>query len=338
MSNTGVAERLRDAAGEFPEDGVGLLRSGLKLAHMRMIVALDAHGQVSAAAKVMNMTQPAASRMIGEMEEILRVRLLERLPRGVRLTPYGEALARRARAVLLEMHEADREIADLRTGKGGSVSVGAVTAPAIQLAVPAIREVRRSFPRLEVNIQIDTSNVLARELLASRHDFIIARIPDDLNPRQFTSRVIGIEKACLIVRRGHPLLNGKPVVLEKLTGFDWVFQPAGSLLRRTIETIFISRNVPLPDRVLNTSSLLLTLVMVAQTDAISPVSIEVAEFIRDAHGLAGAIDILPVDFDIEVQPYSLLTASDRVLSPAAQRLHDLILAQIVSKPARAKTA
>ncbi|HTV67899.1 MAG TPA: LysR family transcriptional regulator [Rhizobiaceae bacterium] len=338
MPNTISTERLRAAVGEFPEDGVGLLRSGLKLVHMRMIVALDTHGQVSAAAKVMNMTQPAASRMIAEMEEILRVRLLDRLPRGVRLTPYGEALARRARAVLLEMHEADREIAELRTGKGGSVSVGAVTAPAIQLAVPAIREVRRSFPRLEVNIQIDTSNVLARELLAARHDFIIARIPDDLNPRQFKSRVIGVEKACLIVRRGHPLLTGKPVALEKLIGFDWVFQPAGSLLRRTIETIFISHNVPLPDRILNTSSLLLTLVMVAQSDAISPVSVEVAEFIRGAHGLAGAIDVLPIDFNIEVQAYSLLTASDRVLSPAAQRLHDLILAAIGGERGRKQSA
>ena len=84
--------------------------------------------------------------------------------------------------------------------------LGAVTAPAIELAVPAIRRIREGLSRgIEINMQVDTSNVLARELLASRHDFIIARIPDDLNPRLFESTVIGIEKACLIVRRGHPL-------------------------------------------------------------------------------------------------------------------------------------
>lgn len=331
MASAFSNERSVAEAPDPEDDGAALIRSGLKLAHMRMIVALEVHGQVSAAAKVMNMTQPAASRMIGEMEEALRVRLLERLPRGVRLTPFGEALARRARAVLLEMHEATREIGELRTGRGGSVSVGAVTAPAIQLAVPAIREVRRSFPRLEVSIQIDTSGVLARELLASRHDFIIARIPDDLDPRQFRSRVIGVEKACLMVRRGHPLSGQRRVSPEMLREFDWVFQPSGSLLRRTIETTFISRNVALPDRVLNTSSLLLTLVTVAQTDAISPVSVEVAEFIRD--GLGGSIEVLPIDFDIEVQAYSLLTASDRSLSPAAQRLYDVILARISAKAA-----
>lgn len=309
----------------LPGDGENLLRSGLKLGHMRMIVALDDHGRVSAAAQVLNISQPAASRMIAEMEAILDVRLCERLPRGVALTPYGRALARRARAILLEMREADREIAELKSGKGGSVFIGAVTAPAIDLVVPAIREMRRLHPRIEINVQVETSNVLARELLASRHDFIVARIPDDLNPRLFESRVIGIEKACLIVRRGHPLLGGGPVPLGRLTGFDWVFQPGGSLLRRTIEGLFIARNVALPDKVLNTSSLLLTLVMVAQSDAVAPVAAEVARFIRADDGLAGAIEILPVDIDIEVQPYSLIMVRNRALSPAAQMLHDFII-------------
>jgi DNA-binding transcriptional LysR family regulator len=178
---------------ETPGDGETLLRSGLSLRHMRMIVALDDHGRVSAAAQVMNISQPAASRMIAEMEAVLEVKLCERLPRGITLTPYGKALARRARSILLEMREVDREISELKAGKGGSVFLGAVTAPAIELAVPAIREIRRIYPRIEITMQVETSNVLARELIATRHDFIIARIPDDLNPRLFESRVIGVE-------------------------------------------------------------------------------------------------------------------------------------------------
>ena len=88
--------------------------------------------------------------------------------------------------MLLEMREVDREISDLKAGKGGAVFLGAVTAPAIELAVPAIRRDPQSiYPRIEISMQVETSNVLARELLASRHDFIIARIPDDLNPRLF---------------------------------------------------------------------------------------------------------------------------------------------------------
>jgi DNA-binding transcriptional LysR family regulator len=296
---------------------------------MRMIVALDENGRVSAAAQVMNISQPAASRMIAEMEAALDVQLLERLPRGVTLTPFGKALARRARLILLEMREAGREIAELKSGKGGSVFIGAVTAPAIELAVPAIREIRRLYPRIEITMQVETSNVLARELIASRHDFIIARIPDDLNPRLFESRVIGVEKACLIVRRDHPLTTKtSPVRLEETTGYDWVFQSGGSPLRQAMEANFLNRNIALPERILNTSSLLLTLVMVAQSDAIAPVSIQVARFIQSPDGLAGAIDVLPTEFDIEVRPYSLITAKQRVLSPAAKMLYDFILREV----------
>lgn len=310
------------------DDGASLQRSGLNLRHMRMIVALDDHGRVSAAAQVMNISQPAASRMIAEMEAVLEVRLCERLPRGVTLTPYGKALARRARSILLEMREADREIAELKAGKGGAVFLGAVTAPAIELAVPAIHEIRRLYPRIEITMQVETSNVLARELIASRHDFIIARVPDDLNPRLFDSRVIGIEKACLIVRRGHKLAGGGPVRLEETAGYDWVFQSGGSPLRQAMEANFLNRDLPLPDRILNTSSLLLTLVMVAQSDAIAPVSIQVARFIQGPEGLAGAIDVIPTAFDIEVRPYSLITVRHRVLSPAARMLYDFILKEV----------
>ncbi|MBN9553022.1 MAG: LysR family transcriptional regulator, partial [Alphaproteobacteria bacterium] len=258
---------------------------------------------------VMNISQPAASRMIAEMEAVLDVRLCERLPRGVALTPYGKALARRARSILLEMREADREISELKAGKGGSVFLGAVTAPAIELAVPAIREIRRIYPRIEITMQVETSNVLARELIASRHDFIIARIPDDLNPR-------------------HPLASGKMVRLEETAGYDWVFQSGGSPLRQAMESNFLNRDISLPDRILNTSSLLLTLVMVAQSDAIAPVSIQVARFIQGADGLAGAIDVVQTEFDIEVRPYSLITVKNRVLSPAAKMLHDFILREV----------
>ncbi|MCR5859483.1 LysR family transcriptional regulator [Mesorhizobium sp. J428] len=315
-------------AGQRDGDGETLARGGLKVGHLRMVAALDEHGQVSAAASVLNISQPAASRMIAEIEALVGAPICERLPRGVALTPYGTALARRARSVLLELREVDREIADLRSGKGGSVYLGAVTAPAIDLVIPAIKIVRETYPKVEINMQVETSAVLAKELLASRHDFIVARIPDDLNPRLFEARVIGVEKACLIVRRGHPLLGHGAVRLDELHKFDWVLQPGGSLLRRTLEGIFVSHDAPLPDRVLNTSSLLLTLVMVAQSDAIAAVSIEVANFLRGRGDLDGSVEILPTEFEIVVQPYSLITVRSRSLSPAAQILYDQIRNQL----------
>src|SRR6186997_3326327 len=105
--------------GAGTENLQGHLGGALKFSHMRMIAALEQHGSVSAAAATLNISQPAASRMVAEMETIVRAKLLERLPRGVALTAYGQALARRARTILAEIREADREIRDLRDGRGG---------------------------------------------------------------------------------------------------------------------------------------------------------------------------------------------------------------------------
>ncbi|MBY3186455.1 LysR family transcriptional regulator [Rhizobium laguerreae] len=302
-----------------------LLRAGLKLNHLRMIVAIEDSGQISAAAEVLNISQPAASRMLSEMESITKTSLYERVARGVVLTTFGAALARRARKILLELREASREIGELKSGKGGSVFIGAVTAPAMSLVVPAINKVRKAYPGIEINIQVETSNVLARELLAARHDFIIGRIPDDLNPRLFEVTEIGIERACLIVRSSHPLMKQKTSSLSEVRDYDWVFQPPGTLLRRTIEDVFLSRGVALPENIVNTSSLLLTCAIVCETDAIAPVAVDVAQFLASQGSNASDVRMLPIDFDINVKPYSMITAKERALPPSARLLYDIII-------------
>ncbi|NLR96857.1 LysR family transcriptional regulator [Rhizobium sp. P38BS-XIX] len=321
--NDYVSEGIEIHSDNFRDDT--LLKAGLKLNHLRMIVTIEDHGQISAAAESMNMSQPAASRMLSEMESIVKSPLYERVARGVVLTPFGFALAKRARKILLELREAGRELGALRTGKGGAVFLGAVTAPAISLVVPAIQRVTRTYPGIEINIEVENSNVLARELLAARHDFIISRIPDDLDPRLFMAHEIGVEKACLVVRNGHPLLEKGVASLEDLAGYDWVFQPPGTLLRRKVEDIFLTAGVPLPENVVNTSSLLLTLAVVCKTDAIAPIALDMAQFICGQSSQAGESSILPIDFDIDVRPYSLITARERAMPPSARLLHDMIL-------------
>ncbi len=305
-----------------------LSRSGLKLSHLRIIVALEETRRISGAAQMMNIAQPAASRLIAEMESMLGASLCERLPRGVELTAYGLALARRARSILFEMRQIDREFADLRSGNGGTVFLGSVTGPAIDLAAPAIRQIRTHHPRVQINLQVETSSVLARELFASRLDLVIARVPEEFDSSLFESRVIGVERAALIVRRGHRILKQAPVTVEQLYGLDWVLEPTGSVLRRTIEALFLQRDLPLPDRILNTSSILMTLVMVMHSDAVAPVSTGVAKFVSEKAGLGGEVDIVPIDFEMVVQPYSLIQMKERSLSPAAQSLRNLILNEV----------
>lgn len=318
-----------DGIGTSPLDysEKGIVRSGLKMNHLQLILAIEDHKQISAAAQALNISQPAASRLLGEIESILKVPLCARAARGVELTQYGEALARRARTIFLELRETAREITELKTGSGGSVSIGSVTGPALKLAVPAIRQVSAAYPGIEINIQIENSNVLVRELLAARHDFVLGRIPDDQNRRLFNFVEIGAEDVCLIVREGHPILEKTQVQLSELPLYDWVFQPPGTLLRRSMEDSFLSAGIPLPATIINTSSIILTISIVRNTNAVAAVARDVATLISDNGTEAGAIRILPATFGISMRPYGLITARGRDLPPSARLLYDLILKQ-----------
>ncbi|WP_377290272.1 LysR family transcriptional regulator [Rhizobium sp. SG2393] len=318
-------------SGEISEGA--MLRAGLKITHLRLILALEEHRQISAAGEALNMSQPAASRMLGEIEAILKAPLCERAARGIELTEYGRALARRARAVLLELREAAREISELKSGSGGSVSLGSVTGPALSLAVPAIRQISAAYPGIYINVQIENSNVLTRELLAARHDFVIGRVPDDVDPRLFDLVEIGEEDVCLIVRDGHPLLEQEGATLADMTDFDWVFQPRGTLLRRAVEDSFATTGVRLPSTVINTSSIILTLSIVRHSNAIAPVARDVATMIAGNGTAIGEIRVLPITAPIRIRPYSLITAHGRALPPSAKLLYDLILKQARAMPA-----
>src|SRR5436190_627119 len=92
---------LSSVAVDYSERGI--FRLGLKMSHLQLILAIEEHGQISAAADSLSISQPAASRMLSEVETIVKAPLCARVARGVELTQYGRALARRARTIFLEL-------------------------------------------------------------------------------------------------------------------------------------------------------------------------------------------------------------------------------------------
>ena len=307
-----------------------LLRRGLKLSHIRLIAALKDAGQMSAAATQLNISQPAASRLAAELETIIGVDLHIRHPRGVTLTRYGEHLATRAQTLLQGLQDAGREITELQEGLRGSVSIGAVSGPSIELVMPVIAELRLTHPQLSLNIIVDTSILLADALIAGTLDFYLGRIPDNLNPRIFKTRIIGEEPISIVVRNNHPLAEKKRLDLKDLSTYEWVMQDEGSLLRRTVEAYLIKNGVSLPERVLSTTSTLLTLVTVSQTDALAPLASAVAAFISDRNRLGGNITALDITPDLAVSPCYLISKEKEPLSPAASIVYDTIVAQLTA--------
>lgn len=296
------------------------LTGRLKLRHIELLVALDNHRKLNLAAVEMHLSQPAASKMLGEIEKIAGAALFTRLPRGIEPTICGEVLIRHSRTVLAELIRAGEELGALQTGTGGSIAVGAVMAPAVDILVDAIAELRHRLPDLQVSVDVEPSNALIQRLFESKLDFVIARIPIGVDPSPFEYEEIGPEIIGLMVRPEHPLAAKTKVIPADLADCEWVLPPHGSLLRFSIESMLKRHFLPPPRRVLNTASILMTLVMAAKTDAIAPLALSVTEiFVQSAN-----LCLLAFKERITVEPFGLIRIKDRTLPPAAQLLYDIV--------------
>ena len=105
----------------------------LQLRHFRLIHAIAELGQLSHAADRLAITQPAASRVLAEIERLVGQRVFERHPKGMKPTAIGEVMARHAGVLLSGLEQAAGEMEAFRRGRSGTVRVGAVTGAAVSI-------------------------------------------------------------------------------------------------------------------------------------------------------------------------------------------------------------
>ena len=307
---------------------------GLKVRHLEIMQALAETGQIGAAAHRLGLSQPAASRTVAEIERMLGTAVCEREPRGVALTPVGEALAGRARTILLELRQAAREIGEMASGGGGEVFVGAVTAPMIAHVVPAITELRRDWPDVRYHLEVSTSDRLIDGLLLGRFDMVLARLPSVAEPAAFDVAPLSGERLDLLCDADHPLVarhgSGGAAGLAEAADYDWIMQPRPALSRLAVEAAFGREGLAPPERIIDTTSFLATLGLLRGGRAVAPVAEEAIAFLSD--GLASRLRRVRLAPSVEVEPYALIGRARHAPSPAAARLRDLLLDR--ARPAR----
>src|SRR5688572_3284840 len=101
-------------------------RFHLKTRQLAFLVHLDEERCLARAADASGLTQPAASKLLRQVEVTLGVQLFERHPRGMSPTSYGEILVRHARTALSQLGLARKEIAALKSGLSGKAAIGMV--------------------------------------------------------------------------------------------------------------------------------------------------------------------------------------------------------------------
>ena len=294
-----------------------LIRARLKTRQLLLIVALSEEGNIHRAAQVLNMTQPAASKLLKDLEDVLGVQLFERLPRGMQPTWYGETMIRHARAALNSLNQANDEVQAAKNGQFGQVNLGAITSPGVDLLPTTIATVKREHPNLRITIQIESSNVLIDQLNRGTLDLVIGRLSEEHDTVDLRYEAISNESVCAVARPGHPLFaTASQLSIVELLDFCWIVPPIGSVMRHKFDLMFQELDLPQLTNRVETSSLLFLTKMMQQSDMVSIMAADVARYYA-SHDM---LRILPLDLPCEMEPFGFITRRDKPLSPAAQVL------------------
>ena len=292
----------------------------LKTRHLLLLLHLYEQRSVLRAAEAANMTQPAASKLLAEMESILGVPLFERHARGVEPTWYGQALIRRARLALSEIGRAHDEIAALRSGRMGQASIGTVVNPGTTLVPQAIAAVKRDFPDILIRVEMDYSRPLVAKLLDGQLDIVIGRILGPEGAGELEFEPLADEPHSVIVRAGHPLTQRERVTHADLVEYGWIMPPAASVLRTRLDSMFMEHGLTPTQNIIETASLPVIIHLLRHSDLLTALPAEsVGPYLQTAQ-----MQVLPIELGVRMEFFGIIRRRDHLLSPGAERVLDAL--------------
>ncbi|MUT65397.1 LysR family transcriptional regulator [Paenibacillus sp. NEAU-GSW1] len=153
----------------------------MDLRQLRYFLAIAKEGQITRAAKALNMEQPPLSRQLKLMEQELGVTLFDRSGRGLTLTHAGELLRQKSEELLHQFGENIKEVKELDAGVRGVLALGAVVS-CISLLPPAIERFRKLYPQVTFKIAEGDHYLLGYELERRNIELIVARLPFEPSP------------------------------------------------------------------------------------------------------------------------------------------------------------
>jgi len=217
-------------------------------------ITLVEQGSLGKAAKVVNLTQPALSKSIKQLEERLGVVLVDRTTNGIILNIYGESFLHYAKSIRSEMAQAQGQLDSLRGLRTGSISVGTGPSMALTILPDAICKFRDLYPGAQANIVVDFSTILTRKLLSGELDFVLATRLETERENEISHRELYVDKCGIVCGPEHRILNLPNITLHDLSNMEWVMSEKHEIMRNVFERVFQDNGERIPPIAMTTNS------------------------------------------------------------------------------------
>ena len=293
----------------------GLFSQRIRLRHLHTFVAVAQQGTLGRAAETLNLSQPALSKTLNELEQLTGTRLFERGRLGAQLTLVGEQFLTHAVKVLDALNTAGQALNRKEGLNNDVVRIGALPTAALVILPTFFGKFHKQ--QKDITLQVATMNntMLLAGLKSGEIDIGIGRMSDPELMSGLNYELLFLESLKLVVRPGHPLLQ-ETVTLSRVMEWPVVVSPKGTIPRQNAETLLQSQGCKIPAGCIETLSASLSRQLTVDYDYIWFVpSGAVKDDLR-----RGLLTALPVPTQGAGEPIGILTRVDATFSSGAQTL------------------
>lgn len=293
----------------------GLFSQRIRLRHLHTFVAVAQQGTLGRAAETLNLSQPALSKTLNELEQLTGTRLFERGRLGAQLTVPGEQFLTHAVKVLDALNTAGQALNRKEDASADVVRIGALPTAALGILPAVIGRFHQQQKSTSLQVATMNNTMLLAGLKSGEIDLGIGRMSDPELMGGLNYELLFLESLKLVVRPGHPLLQ-ETITLSRVMEWPVVVSPKGTVPRQNAEALLQSQGCKMPAGCIETLSASLSRQLTVDYDYVWFVpSGAVKEDLRQS-----TLVSLPVPTQSAGEPIGILTRVDIPLSTGAQML------------------
>jgi len=262
----------------------------LRLRNLQMLLSLAQTRNISHSAAALNTTQPALSKWLRELEDDIGLPLFERHARGLRPTPYGEALIAHAKRIEVQLDRAQSDLEAMRAGGSGQVLIGTSGASAPDTVPLAMLALLKRMPQARIRMVESTMDQLIEQLARGDLDIVVGRSAPELHDPAIRSEALYLEPIHFVARPHHPLFERPEATWDDVLRHRWILWPRGTPIRTALDSALASAGRDLPADYVESNSATLNVTLLAHSDMIGVASHRAA--VRLVH--MNAVRIVPL--------------------------------------------
>jgi DNA-binding transcriptional LysR family regulator len=287
----------------------------IKLDDIHILMTVVQAGSMNKAATLLNTTQSAVSRSIGELERTIGIRLLDRSPQGVEPTVSGRTLLDGGAALFDDLRQTLKSIEFLADPTIGEVRLGCNPALGASFVSAVIDRLSQQYPRIKVHVVTAYAEQLHVELTKRNLDFLIARKFGSIADERLSFEPLFDDTCVVSAGACSPWARRRKIALAELVNEPWALPPSGSgIISTAMEAFFGARGLDQPRTTVVTDSVQLRMTLLATGRFLTIFTTSALKFSAQRSELK----ILPVELPAMRFPNGIVTLKNRTLGPVAR--------------------